>query len=189
MLVLGSVIVNTPPAVDPGLITNVAEFALLITCELIDAPLPPVIVNIGVPGVPGVHAVEVPVNVTERAIVRVAVMLAVELDAVTVMFAVALELGSVIEIVPAAEPEFNVNDAEVLLDMLCDVIAAPFPPVRLKIGAPGVPADHVVLIPVIVIIFPLEFVTSEVGLTEIVLTPADSLKAIMLVTKVDAPPV
>jgi hypothetical protein len=56
----GSVIVNVPVLL-PAVIVNVALLELVTACAVMDAPLPPESVKAGLPGVPAVHAVLVPV--------------------------------------------------------------------------------------------------------------------------------
>ena len=60
-LLAGSVIVTSPVAL-PAVNVSVACVALVTVCAVIDAPVPPVRVNVGVPGVPALQDVSVPTN-------------------------------------------------------------------------------------------------------------------------------
>ena len=62
-LVEGSVMTRIPVEVPAERVRD-AEEAPVIDWETMEAPVPPLNVNVGVPGVPGVHEVSVPERVT-----------------------------------------------------------------------------------------------------------------------------
>jgi hypothetical protein len=64
----GSVMVRVPVAL-PAFTVMVALVALVTVWLVIEAPVPPERVKVGVPGVPGVHEVPTPVRVTEFPVV------------------------------------------------------------------------------------------------------------------------
>jgi len=91
---------------------------------------------------------EIVTVLVEIGLAEMALTTGVAIGGMTVMVAVDPVEGSVIVRVPVAVPEYIEREAEDVPFTTCDAIEAPVPPLRVKVGVPGVPDVQEVRLPV-----------------------------------------